>query len=118
MITLLKKEISTFIHSLTGYITISVFLLVNGLFLWVFQTDFNIPNYGYASLDGLFMLAPFVFLFLMPAITMRSFADEQRTGTIELLLTKPLTEMQIVWAKFLANVMLMLLSLLFGKYYE
>ena len=112
MITLLKKEISAFIHSLTGYLTISVFLLVNGLFLWVFQTDFNIPNYGYASLDGLFMLAPFVFLFLMPTITMRSFADEQRTGTIELLLTKPLTEMQIVWSKFLANVILMLLSLL------
>ena len=108
MITLLKKEISTFIHSLTGYITISVFLLVNGLFLLGISNRFQHTKLWVCQSDGLFMLAPFVFLFLMPAITMRSFADEQRTGTIELLLTKPLTEMQIVWAKFLANVMLML----------
>lgn len=112
MLTLLKKEISSFLSSLIGYIVITVFLLINGLFLWVFQGDFNILSFGYANLDGLFMIAPFVFLFLVPAITMRSFAEEKRTGTIELILTKPLTEFQIVMAKFLAGFTLVVFSLL------
>jgi ABC-2 type transport system permease protein len=112
MLTLLRKEISSFLSSLIGYIVITVFLIINGLFLWVFQGDFNILNFGYASLDGLFMIAPFVFLFLVPAITMRSFAEEKRTGTIELILTKPLTEFRIVMAKFLAGLILVMLSLL------
>jgi ABC-2 type transport system permease protein len=112
MLTLLKKEISSFLSSLIGYIVITVFLLINGLFLWVFQGDFNILDFGYANLDGLFMIAPFVFLFLIPAITMRSFAEEKRTGTIELILTKPLTEFEIVMAKFLAGFVLVIFSLL------
>ncbi len=112
MLTLLRKEISSFLSSLTGYIVITVFLLINGLFLWVFQGDFNILNLGYANLDGLFMIAPFVFLFLIPAITMRLFAEEKRTGTIELILTKPLTEFQIVMAKFLSGFILVIISLL------
>lgn len=112
MFTLFQKEVSSFLNSLIGYVTISVFLLINGLFLWVFPLDFNILDYGYAGLDGLFMLAPFVFLFLIPAITMRSFADEKRSGTIELLFTRPITDMQIVVAKYLASVVLVLLSLL------
>lgn len=112
MFTLFQKEVSSFLNSLIGYVTISVFLLINGLFLWVFPLDFNILDYGYAGLDGLFMLAPFVFLFLIPAITMRSFADEKRTGTIELLFTRPITDMQIVMAKYLAGVVLVVLSLL------
>ena len=91
---------------------ITVFLLINGLFLWVFQGDFNILDFGYANLDGLFMIAPFVFLFLIPAITMRSFAEEKRTGTMELLLTKPLTEFEIVMAKFLSGLILVIFSLL------
>ena len=96
MFTLLKKETSGFLNSLIGYVVIGVFLLINALFLWVFPLEFNILDYGYANLDGLFLLAPFVFLFLIPAITMRSFADEKKTGTIELLLTKPLTDLQII----------------------
>jgi len=112
MITLLKKEIGSFLSSLIGYIVITVFLLINGLFLWVFQGDFNILNAGYANLDGLFMIAPFVFLFLIPAITMRSFAEEKRTGTIEMILTKPLTEFQIVMAKYFAGLILVIFSLL------
>ena len=112
MLTLLKKEISSFLSSLIGYIVITVFLLINGLFLWVFQGDFNILDFGYANLDGLFMIAPFVFLFLIPAITMRSFAEEKRTGTMELLLTKPLTEFEIVMAKFLSGLILVIFSLL------
>ncbi len=112
MLTLLKKEISSFLSSLIGYIVITVFLLINGLFLWIFEGDFNILNFGYANLDGLFMIAPFVFLFLVPAITMRSFAEEKRAGTIELLLTKPLTELKIVMAKFLAGFILVIFSIL------
>ncbi len=117
MFALLKKEIGLFLSSLTGYIVITVFLLVNGLFLWVFASDFNILDYGYASLDGLFMIAPFVFLFLIPAITMRSFADENKSGTIELLLTKPLSDLQIVLAKYFAGVVLVVFSVLPTLFY-
>src|ERR1017187_5945531 len=112
MYTLLKKEIRSFLSSLIGYITIGVFLLVIGLFLWVLQTDSNILENGYANIDGLFIMAPWVFLFLIPAITMRSFADEKKAGTIELLLTRPLTDLQIILAKYFASVTLVLFSLL------
>jgi len=112
MFTLFKKEISSFLNSLIGYIVIAVFLLVNGLFLWVFPLESNIIDYGYANLDGLFLIGPFVFLFLIPAITMRFFADEKKSGTIELLMTKPLTDMQIILAKYFAGVVLVVFSLL------
>jgi len=112
MFTLLKKEIRSFLSSLIGYITIIVFLLVMGLFLWVLQTDSNIIDSGYSNIDGLFILAPWVFLFLIPAITMRSFADEKKAGTIELLLTRPITDLQIIVAKYLAGFLLVLFSLL------
>jgi ABC-2 type transport system permease protein len=109
---LFKKEISGFLNSFIGYIVIGVFLLTNGLFLWVFPLQFNIIEFGYANIDGLFLLAPFVFLFLIPAITMRSFADEKKTGTIELLLTKPLSDLQIILAKYFAGFVLVLFSLI------
>jgi len=112
MITLLKKEISSFLSSLIGYIVITVFLLVNGLFLWVFPSEFNILDFGYSNIDGLFMIAPFVFLFLIPAITMRLFADEKKSGTIEVLLTQPLSDFQIIMAKYLAGFALVIFSLL------
>jgi ABC-2 type transport system permease protein len=112
MFTLLVKEINAFLSSLIGYIVVTVFLLVNGLFLWVFTSEYNILDYGYAGINGLFMLAPIVFLFLIPAITMRSFSDEKRTGTIELLMTRPITDLQIVLAKYFAGFILVLLSLL------
>ncbi len=112
MFTLFKKELTSFLSSLIGYIVIVVFLLITGLFLWVFSTDYNVFDFGYASIDGLFMMAPFVFLFLIPAITMRSFSDEKKTGTIELLLTKPLSDLQIITAKYLAGLALVILSLL------
>lgn len=112
MVTLLLKEVRGFLSSLIGYIVITVFLLINGLFLWVFANDFNILDFGYAGLDGLFMIAPFVFLFLIPAITMRSFADEHRSGTIELLLTKPLTDLQIILSKYFAGLILVVISVI------
>lgn len=112
MFVLYKKEIFGFLNSLIGYIVLAVFLLINGLFLWVFPMDFNLLDYGYASLDSMFMLAPFVFLFLIPAITMRSFAEEKRTGAIEMLFTKPLTDLQIVLAKYFANLTLVVIAIL------
>ncbi len=112
MKSLYLREIRSFLTSLIGYIIISVFLVITGLFLWVFPLDFNILDMGYANLDGLFMVAPFVFLFLVPAITMKSFAEEKRLGTIELLLTKPLTDLEIVLAKFFADITLLIISLL------
>ena len=112
MFTLFRKEINGFLNSLIGYIVIVVFLLVTGLFLWVFPMQFNIPDYGYANLDGLFILAPFVFLFLIPAITMRSFAEEKKTGTLELLMTQPLSDMQVILAKLLAGITLVIFSLI------
>jgi ABC-2 type transport system permease protein len=120
MLTLLKKEISSFLSSLIGYITVTVFLLVIGLFMWVLQTDANILDNGYANIDTLFFIAPWVFLFLIPAITMRSFADEKRSGTIELLLTRPITDLQIILAKYVAGFLLVLFSLLptFIYYYS
>lgn len=112
MFTLLRKELSTFLTSLTGYLVILVFLLTTGLFLWIFPLDYNIIRGGFANLNGLFMIAPFVFLFLIPAITMRSFADEKKSGTIELLLTQPVSDIAIILAKYFAGVLLVLFSLL------
>lgn len=112
MFTLLKKELNNFFGSVIGYIVIAVFLVINGLFLWVFPLEFNVLDAGYASLDGLFILAPWVFLFLIPAITMRSFSDEFKMGTIELVLTKPITDMQLVMAKFLGGLLLVVFSIL------
>ena len=111
MFTLFKKEINGFLDSLIGYIVIFVFLLLLGLFLWVFPLQFNILDFGFANLDGLFILAPFIFLFLIPAITMRSFADEKKSGTLELLMTQPLTDTQVILAKYFAGVVLVLFSL-------
>ena len=112
MFALYKKELSAFLSSLMGYLTIIVFLVLTGLMLWVFRTSFNILDYKYSGLDGLFLLGPFLYLFLIPAITMRMLAEERRNGTLELLLTKPLSEATIVGAKFLAGLTLVALSLL------
>ncbi|MBL7951569.1 MAG: gliding motility-associated ABC transporter permease subunit GldF [Flavobacteriales bacterium] len=110
MRVLIFKEVRGFLGSLIGQVVVVVFLLLTGLFLWVFPN--NILDTGYADLAPLFFIAPWVFLFLVPAVTMRSFSEERRTGTIELLLTKPLTEMQLVLAKYIAAVILILFALL------
>lgn len=112
MVSLFKKEIKTFLGSLIGYLAVLVFLLVTGLFLWVFPGANNIPDSGYASLEGLFSLAPWLYLFLVPAVTMRFFADEKRSGTIEILLTHPISDFKLVLAKFLAGMVLVIFSLL------
>ena len=113
MLSLFKKEISSFFSSLTGYVVVLVFLCATGLIIWVFPgSEFNILENGYATLDSFFILAPWLFLFLIPAITMKMFAEEQKTGTIELLLTKPLTDLQIVIAKYASAVLLVLSALI------
>ncbi|MDA9312015.1 gliding motility-associated ABC transporter permease subunit GldF [Vicingaceae bacterium] len=112
MFSLLKKEIQSFLGSLIGYIVIIVFLTIMSLIMWVFPSDYNVLDNEYATLGPLFSLAPWVFMFLIPSITMRLLADENKTGTIELLLTKPLTDLQIISAKYLAGVILVLFSLL------
>lgn len=112
MKALILKEIKAFFNGLPGYIAILAFLIIMGLFLWVFPAQYNIPEAGYATLDSLFLLAPFVFLFLVPAITMRFFADEKRMGTLEMLMTKPLSRTEVVMAKYLAGLVLVVFSLL------
>ena len=112
MLAILKKEFNSFFASSIAYLVIGVFLLINGLFLWVFKDDFNILNAGFADINSFFYLAPWVFLFLIPAITMKSFADEFNSGTIELLKTKPLSDWQIVLGKFTASLLLVIVALL------
>jgi ABC-2 type transport system permease protein len=112
MLTLYFKEITGFLNSLIGYVVITIFLTVIGLFMWVFPGDMNILDSGFANIDTLFIIAPWVFMFLVPAVTMRMFADEKRSGTIEMLLTKPLTDIQIVFGKYLAGLSLVILSLI------
>jgi len=109
--SILKKEITSYLSSLVAYVTIGVFLIVLGLFLWVFP-DSSILDYGYAGLDSLFSTAPYLFMFLIPAITMRSLAEERKEGTFELLLTRPLTDWQIVLGKYFASLLLVLFALL------
>jgi len=106
-----KKEFRQFFSSLTGYIAIVVFLLINGLFLFVFP-DSNILDFGYATLDRFFELAPWILLFLIPAITMRSFSDEFRAGTFEILRTKPLSTRQLVAGKFMGSFLVVFIALL------
>ncbi|HEV8079894.1 MAG TPA: gliding motility-associated ABC transporter permease subunit GldF, partial [Chitinophagaceae bacterium] len=101
MFSIAKKELHQFFSTLTGYITIILFLLVNGLFLFILK-DSNIFDFGYATLDKFFELAPWILLFLIPAITMRSLSDEYKTGTFEILQTRPLTQWQIVLGKYFA----------------
>lgn len=122
MRSLLKKEIQSFLGSLIGYIVIIVFLTTIGLLMWIFPGNNNVLDSGYSSIDTLFAVAPWVFMFLIPAITMRSFADEKKAGTIEFLLTRPLTDLQIILSKYFAGVLLVIISLLptlvyFGSVY-
>lgn len=117
MIRLFYKEIADFFSSITGYLVIIVFLLINSMFLWIFRGSLNVFDIGIANIDTLFIISPWVFLFLVPAITMNMFAGEYKTGNMELLLTRPLTEFQIVMAKFLASTTLVLIALLPTLFY-
>ena len=111
MIALFRKEISQFFGSLTGLLTIVLFLLVNALFLWIFSGDFNLLDFGFANMDSFFMLSPIIFLIFIPAICMRLFSEEFRSGTMENLLTKPIALWNVVFSKFLAANVLVLIAI-------
>jgi ABC-2 type transport system permease protein len=112
MLALVKKEINTFFATPIGYLVIGLFLLLNGLFLWVFKGQFNLYNQGLVSLSSFFQLAPWILMFLIPAITMRSFSDEKKQGTLELLVTKPLSHFQIVLGKYFGALSLVVIALI------
>ena len=112
MLAILKKELNSFFSTSIGYLVIGVFLALTSLFLWVFKGEFNIMDAGFADMNSFFFIAPWFFLFLIPAITMRSFSDEFRLGTIEILKTKPISDWQIVLGKYFGALVLILLALL------
>jgi len=112
MWVLFKKEISGFFSSLTGYVVLVVFLMANSAIMWLFPNQFNVLDNGYATLDAMFAFAPWIFLFLVPAISMRMISEEKRTGTLDLLNTRPVNDLQIILAKFFASWGLIFLSLI------
>ena len=109
MLSIFRKELNSFFSSLVGYVAIIVFLIVCGFFMWVVPNS-NMLDYGYATMDKFFAFAPWVLMFLLPALTMRSFSDEYKSGTIEILSTIPLTENQIILGKFFASFALVVFS--------
>ena len=111
MISVFRKEISSFLNSLIAYMVIAVFLTGIGLLMWIFP-ETSVLEYGYSDMETLFSLGPYVLMFLIPAITMKSFAEEKKTGTIELLITRPLTNMQVILGKYLAGLVVVLLTLI------
>jgi ABC-2 type transport system permease protein len=111
MLQVLSKEFNSFLNSLIAYVVIGVFLVGMGLLVWVFP-ETSVLDYGYADMDTLFSLGPYVFIFLIPAITMRSFAEEKKAGTMELLMTKPLRDWDVILGKFMASFLLVLFALL------
>jgi ABC-2 type transport system permease protein len=112
MKSIVLREIKSFFGSPIGYLVIAIFLILNGLFLWVFEGDYNILNSGFADLTPFFTLSPWILVFLIPAVTMRSFSDEKKQGTLELLLTKPLSVWEIVNGKFLGAVLLICIAII------
>ena len=112
MKALLFREIKSFFGSPIGYLVIAIFLILNGLFLWVFEGEYNILNSGFADLSPFFTISPWILIFLIPAVTMRSFSDEMKQGTLELLLTKPLSIWQIVNGKFFGAVLLIVIAII------
>ena len=112
MKSIIVRELKSFFGSPIGYLVIAIFLLLNGLFLWIFNGEYNILNSGFADLSPFFTIAPWILIFLIPAVTMRSFSDEKKQGTLELLLTKPLSIWQIVNGKFLGAMLLIVIAII------
>src|SRR6187402_3952659 len=111
MKSIVFREIKSFFGSPIGYLVIALFLIGNGLFLWVFEGDYNILNSGFADLSPFFTLSPWILIFLIPAITMRSFSEEKKQGTLELLLTKPITDIELILGKYLSALSLIVITL-------
>lgn len=117
MLALFKKEIRYFFTSSVGYIVIGIFMLCNNLFLWVLQGKYNIFETGFADLQPFFLLSAWIFVFLIPAITMRTISEEKRSGMLQLLFTRPISQWQIAFAKFLAVLSFCFVILLFSLLY-
>lgn len=111
MIHILSKEFSSFLNSLIAYMVMGVFLTGVGLLMWVFP-ETSVLDYGYSDMDTLFSFGPFVFIFLIPAITMRSFAEERKSGTLEMLFTKPVTNWDVILGKYFASFLLVIFALI------
>jgi ABC-2 type transport system permease protein len=112
MWSVFKKELTSFFTTPVGYLVMGLFLVLSGLFLWVFKGPFNIFDYGFADLSLFFLLAPWIFLLLIPAITMRSFAEERKLGTLELLLSKPLSTTRMALGKYLGVLALAVIAII------
>lgn len=112
MLAIVKKEISVFFSSATAYLVMGLYLVLTGVVLWIFQGPFNIFESGFADLTPFFQISPWILLFLIPAVTMRSFADEKQGGTLELLLTRPVSTPVLILGKFTGSLILVLLTLL------
>jgi ABC-2 type transport system permease protein len=112
MLAIFKREVLSFFMTPVGYLVIGFFLILNGLFLWVFKGNFNIFEYGFADLSNFFLLTPWIFLFLIPAVTMKSFSEEKKAGTLELLFIRPLSMGQIVYGKFFGALFLVVIALI------
>lgn len=112
MKSIILREVKSFFGSPIGYLVIAIFLIINGLFLWVFEGEYNILKTGFADMTPFFTLAPWILIFLIPAVTMRSFSDEKKQGTLELLLTKPLSIWEIVNGKFIGALLLIVMAII------
>jgi len=112
MFAIFKREVRSFFTSPIGYLIVGSFLLLNGLFLWVFKGEYNIFDYGFADLSNFFLLAPWIFIFLVPAITMKSFSEERKMGTLELLLIKPISIWKLVLGKFWGALLLCVIAVI------
>ena len=112
MFSILKKEVQSFFSSPIGYLVIALFLVINGLFLWVFKGEFNVFDNGFADLSPFFTISPWIFIFLIPAIAMKSFSEEKKQGTLELLLTKPINLKDLILGKYLGVLILIVLALI------
>lgn len=111
MLAIFKREITSFFTTATGILALGLFLAINGLLLWVFKGPYNVFDYGFADLSAFFMLSPFIFLFLIPALSMKSFSDEKKSGTLELLLMKPISPWELVLGKFFGVMVLGIIAL-------
>lgn len=111
MFAICKKELRQFLGNLTGYLAIIIFLLLSSLFLFVFP-DSNLFDAGYATLDAFFEMAPWILLLIVPAITMRSFSDEFKAGTYEILVTRPLSKWQIASGKYFSSLIIVAIAIL------
>lgn len=110
MFSIYIKEINTFLDSLIAYIVIAIFLTGIGLLMWVFP-ETSVLDFGFASMDTLFSFGPYVFMFLIPAITMRMFAEEKKTGAMEILLTRPVSDASLVLGKYFSALTLVIFAL-------